>query len=73
MSFAISPAPKDQDAQPLELAEDLLRERDGRVADRHGPVADARVRSDLLPDREGGVEEAVGQRAGVVPLGRGRV
>ena len=44
---------EDQDVEPVELAEDLLRERDGGVADRHRPFAEARFVADALADAEG--------------------
>ena len=51
--------PEDQDSKAGELAENLLRQRDGRVADRDGALAETGLGTDTLPDGERGVKEPV--------------
>ena len=55
---------EDQDAAPLEVAEDLFRERDGRVADRDGAFTESRFGAHALADRERRVKQAVRQGRG---------
>ena len=59
VSLAISPAPRISTLRPVEVAEDLLRQRDRRVADRHGAFAEAGFAAHALADGERGVEQAV--------------
>ena len=43
---------EDQHVEPLQVAEDLLRQRDRRVADRHGAFAEAGLGAHALADGE---------------------
>ena len=58
---------EDQRRSARELAEDLLRQRDRRVADRHRALAEARFGAHALADAEGRMEQPVRERAGAMP------
>jgi hypothetical protein len=64
---------EDDDAQSGEIAEDLPRQLDRRVADRHGAFAEAGLAVNALAHGERGVKEPVRDRAGKVQVARGRV
>ena len=64
---------EDEDVQRREVAEDLARQLDRRIADRDRPLAEAGFGADPLADGERGVEEAMGHGAGKVQVARQRV
>ena len=64
---------EDDDVAAVEVAEDLSREGDGRVADRDRARAEVGFRPHALADGEARVEEAIEQRAGGVGLPGGAV
>ena len=59
----------DEHVAPLQIAEDLARQRDRRVADRDGARGERRLRAHALADGERRVEQPVEQRAGRAALG----
>ena len=61
---------EDEDVQAREVAENLLGELDGRVADRHGALGEAGFVAHALSDRERGVEESMGHGAGEAEIAR---
>ena len=70
--FRHLPRAQDQHVESGEIPEDFFRERDRRVAHRHGAFAESRLGSHALADGERAVEQAVGQRAGVLEGARRR-
>ena len=64
---------EDDDRAAVEVAEDLLGERDRGVADRDGAGAERGFRPHALADGEGRVEQAVEQRSGGFGLPGGAV
>ena len=67
------PRAENQDVQPFEIPEDLLRERDRGVADGDRAFGEARFRTHALADGERWRKQAVGQRAGRLQLVRGGI
>ena len=62
------PGPHEQRPQVAELAEDLARERDRRVADRYRALAEPGLGAHALAGAEGPVEQPVEEDAGVLLL-----
>jgi hypothetical protein len=60
----------DDDVASFQVAENLSREGDGRVAHRHGARAEAGFRAHALADREARVKQPVQHRADRLRLGR---
>ena len=63
----------DDDVTSFQIAENLSRERDGRVAHGHGARAEARFRPHALADRKARMKQPVQHRTDRLRLGRRRV
>src|SRR5688500_13596901 len=64
---------EDQDAASREVAEDLFRQRNGRVADRDGALPEPRLGAHALAYREGRVKQPVRQSRGELAVARDAV
>ena len=73
VSSAISPAPRMSTFSRREVAEDLARQFDRRIADRDRALAEAGFGAHPLADGERRVEQAMGHGAGELQVARRRV